>query len=195
MIFTAVILTGGRSQRMGRDKAFIEQQGQSLLARQIELVRKLHPEEVLISGRTGTDYGGFDCPIIHDAFPHRGPLAGIEQALHLARSPLLLVLAVDMPAMMGAILMKLLGECTLNSGVVPRWEDHLEPLAAVYPKTSHRMAHTMLTEGFGAVHQFARLCVEAGLMRFHEISPKDRACFTNWNSPEDISKAQVSPTT
>lgn len=188
---TAVILTGGRSQRMGRDKAFIEQQGQSLLARQIELVRKLEPEEVLISGRAGTDYGGFDCPIIHDVFPNRGPLAGIEQALHLARSPLLLVLAVDMPVMTGAFLTKLLGECTINSGVVPRWEYNLEPLAAVYPKTSHRLAHTMLTEGFGAVNQFARLCAEAGLVRYHDLSPKDQACFSNWNSPEDISKSMV----
>jgi molybdopterin-guanine dinucleotide biosynthesis protein A len=53
MKFSAVILAGGRSQRMGCDKAWLLFEGKSLLARQIELVRQVEPEEIFISGRAG----------------------------------------------------------------------------------------------------------------------------------------------
>ena len=55
MNFSAVILAGGDSSRMGRDKAFLDCRGGSLLARQIRMVSLLRPREILISGRPGTD--------------------------------------------------------------------------------------------------------------------------------------------
>src|SRR5258706_11754457 len=99
MNFSAVILAGGRSSRMGRDKAWLEVGGQTLLARQIGLVREMGATEIFISGRADADYSAFRCPILQDKFLGAGPLAGIERALDAAQSPLLLVLAVDLPEM------------------------------------------------------------------------------------------------
>ena len=56
MKFSAVILAGGRSQRMGQDKAWLRLNGKPLIERQIELVRELGAEEVFISGRADTNY-------------------------------------------------------------------------------------------------------------------------------------------
>lgn len=186
MNFSVVILAGGRSRRMGKDKAFLDWQGRSLLGHQIETVRHLKPDAILISGRAGTDYGAFGCPIIYDSFTNRGPLAGIEQALCLMISSHLLVLAVDMPLMSWTFLSKLARNCTERLGTVPRLDGRIQPLAAFYPKDAHRVALTMLGEGFSPVTQFAELCLEAGLVHLHGVSAPEAACFSNWNCPADL---------
>ena len=81
MIFSAVILAGGKSLRMGRDKAWLEIEGQTLLARQIALARETGAAEIFISGRADADYSAFGCPVLQDGFPDAVPLAGIERAL------------------------------------------------------------------------------------------------------------------
>src|SRR5579862_376258 len=97
MNLSAVILAGGQSSRMGRDKARLEIGGWPLLARQIQLLRKVGVEEIFVSGRPDQDYAEFGCPVLSDRFAEAGPLAGIERALAEASLPWLLVVAVDMP--------------------------------------------------------------------------------------------------
>src|SRR5688572_9023694 len=97
MTFNAVILAGGQSRRMGRDKAWLEVEGQPLIRRQIKLAREIGATEVFISGRPDCDYSTLGCPGLTDQFSNAGPLAGIERALDTATAPLLLVLAVDLP--------------------------------------------------------------------------------------------------
>jgi molybdopterin-guanine dinucleotide biosynthesis protein A len=185
MIFDAVILAGGKSSRMGQDKALLEVGGQSLLARQIALVREVGAGEVFVSGRAGVDYSGFDCPVLVDKFPDAGPLAGIERALDASSSPLLLVLAVDMPAMNAAMLGRLLASCTTVHGVIPRTKDGIEPLAAIYPKAALDKLRVELQQGKSpGVRWFAQECVTAGLAQFMDVSDADAECFVSANSPE-----------
>src|SRR3972149_4484685 len=84
MSFSAVILAGGQSSRMGRDKAWIEVAGQPMLAGALNLARNLGAREVFISGRAGADYSAFHCPVLFDLEPGLGPLGGIERALRVA---------------------------------------------------------------------------------------------------------------
>jgi len=144
--FSAVILAGGQSSRMGRDKAWLAVGGQSLLARQVRLLRDAGACEVFISGRAGADYGALGCRVLTDRFPGAGPLAGIEVALDAASAPLLLVLAVDMPHMSADVLQQLVGQCTETTGVVPRLAGAIEPLAAVYPKAALSLVATLLSQ-------------------------------------------------
>jgi molybdopterin-guanine dinucleotide biosynthesis protein A len=156
-----------------------------MLTRQIELVREFACAEVFISGRADADYASFGCPVLTDRFADAGPLAGIERALALATAPLVLVLAVDLPRMTGFLLRRLLAECTVGTGVVPRINRNLEPLAALYPKAAQSIAVDLLQSGVRAMHRFARQCQEAGLVRFLDLETEALPCFTNWNRPED----------
>ena len=188
MKFSAVILAGGRSSRMGRDKAWLPLSGQPLLARQIALVRELAPAEVFISGRADTDYSTFGCPVLTDRFTDAGPLAGIAAGLAAAATPLVLVLAVDLPAMSARLLRELLENCVGGNGVVPRLAQRIEPLAAVYPKSAAALAVSLLQHQEGAAHIFASQCQQAGLVLYRELPATQRACFANWNSPEDMNQ-------
>lgn len=193
MNLSAVILAGGKSSRMGRDKAWLEINGQSLLARQVELARAAGATEVFISGRAETDYSQFGCRVLQDRFPTAGPLAGIESALAVTTTPLLLVLAVDMPEMSADFLRKLRAACTENSGVIPQVSGRIEPLAAFYPKAACDLAvellgakHAGAETGAPGPTDFARECVKRKLAEFVEVSAAEARYFTNWNSPNDL---------
>jgi molybdopterin-guanine dinucleotide biosynthesis protein A len=186
MNFSAVILAGGKSSRMGRDKAFLDIGGQTLLARQIELAREAGAEEVFISGRTDTDYSAFGCRVLQDKFAAAGPLAGIERALAAATSPLLLVLAVDLAEMNVEFLRRLAAHCANESGAIPRVMENIEPLAAFYPKTAEPLAETLLCARKNAVASFAEQCGRAGLARFIDLTASDARYFVNLNTPADL---------
>ena len=185
MEFSAVILAGGKSSRMGCDKAFLEIGGQTLLTRQIQLVRAAGAAEVFISGRAGVDYSASGNRVLTDKFPDAGPLAGIASALEAMTSPRLLVLAVDLPGMTADFLRTLAEDCPENCGVVPRVHGNLEPLAAIYPKAALPLATALLAEKNFAVRSFATRCEQAGLVSFVEYRETAASFFWNWNSPTD----------
>ena len=185
MRISAVILAGGRSSRMQRDKAFLPCRGTTLLARQVGLVRELAPAEIFISGRADADYGALELPVLLDRFADLGPLAGVERALGEAHGPLLLVLAVDLPDMTADFLRGLAARCRAGCGVVPRTQLGLEPLAAFYPTSMQPIAAAMLHDGRAAMTEFVRRGVEIGLVDEWACPPADEVWFRNWNEPED----------
>lgn len=183
-LFSAVILAGGASRRMGRDKAWLTWQGDSLLARQTRLAKMAGAEEVFISGRPGVDYSALDCPVLFDSVPECGPLGGVERGLAATRHPLLLVLAVDLPFLEADLLTALLAECTSEVGAIPKHERGLEPLIGFYPQTCQEIARDFLQQQILAAHTFALECSKRNLIKLlpFESSRRD---FTNLNRPED----------
>jgi len=191
MSFSAVILAGGRSSRMGRDKAFLEFRGELLLALQIALVRDIGASEVFISGRPEVDYSAFHGPVLLDESSNLGPIAGITAALKMIHCPLLLVLAVDMPYITAVFLKQILSECHDGMGAVPISGEFIEPLAAFYPKSASSLAHQLMVEASPSAtpgpRDFAKRCVESGLARFFTLQPHQIDFFKSLNSPADLS--------
>jgi molybdopterin-guanine dinucleotide biosynthesis protein A len=187
MRFSAVILAGGRSSRMGRDKAWLDIHGQPLLKRQIQTVREAGAVEVFISGRAGVDYAGFQLPVLLDVRAGQGPIAGIERALSICASSHLLVLAVDLPQMSSEYLQRLMANCSVKAGVVPRLAGELEPLAAIYPKDCLPLAQAAIAGSKFAVRDFVLNCFASGLLRELDVAREDAAYFNNWNQPGDFS--------
>jgi molybdenum cofactor guanylyltransferase len=186
MNLAAVILAGGESRRMGRDKAFLELAGRPMITRALDVVRELDPQEIFISGRAGVDYSGLACPVLLDLEPGFGPLGGIERALDAARSPLVLVLAVDLPHMSAALLRKLAGHCGPLTGAIPRLAGELEPLAAIYPKRCHVYARDCLVKFRCAARDFALACLHEHAIRSLAISRADAPRFKNLNCLSDL---------
>jgi molybdopterin-guanine dinucleotide biosynthesis protein A len=183
---SAVVLAGGESKRMGRDKARMECDGQPLLALALNKVRALGIQEVFISGRAGEDYAAFKCPVLYDLEPGFGPLGGIERGLHECTSPLLLVLAVDLPHMTVAFLQALRARCDRLTGGVPKLGDGLEPLAAIYPKRCHAVAFEAIARSRHSARNFADACLHERAVKTFPVPVSKAGCFANWNSPADI---------
>src|ERR1700722_6676083 len=92
--FAVFILAGGKSTRMGADKAFVTLDGRTLLARALELAR-LVTADVCIVG-DAEKFAPF-APVVEDEFRGCGPLAGIHAALRASAVELNLMLAGDLP--------------------------------------------------------------------------------------------------
>ncbi|HEU5397138.1 MAG TPA: molybdenum cofactor guanylyltransferase [Verrucomicrobiae bacterium] len=191
MNHSAVILAGGKSSRMGRDKAFLQRAGEPLLARQIRLAREAGAEEIFISGRGNVDYSEFGCRVLQDRFADAGPLAGIERALAESATDFILVLAVDLPEMSAAFLQTLLAECREGIGAVPGVAGRLEPLAAVYPRRAHPLAAALLEKNTRAARHFAEQSVRRRLVRVLDREAVDDRLFANWNRPTDWASGRV----
>jgi molybdopterin-guanine dinucleotide biosynthesis protein A len=186
MPLSALILAAGQSKRMGRDKAWLEIEGEPLIARALRTVRQLDPCEIFISGRPDTDYSSLGVPVLLDLEPGLGPIAGIEQGLHAATSPLVLALAVDLPCMTASFLRKLLARCSRLIGAVPSLNHRLEPLAAIYPKRCHAIARDCLLNSRLSAREFSTACLRARALKRFKVAPADEHCFANWNSPPDL---------
>jgi molybdenum cofactor guanylyltransferase len=186
MNLSAVILAGGESRRMGRDKAWIELDGEPLISLAVKKVRQLGVREVFISGRAGEDYSALKCPVLVDLEPNFGPLGGIERALFTCESPLLLVLAVDLPRMTTAFLETLVARCDRLTGTVPKVNGGIEALAAVYPKRCHAVAFDLIVKCRHAAREFAESCLREHAVCIFPVPPAQAGNFTNWNNPHDI---------
>ena len=90
-----VVLAGGASSRMGRDKSDLTIEGKTFLEMQIEKGKKLGISDILLSGYHGEKK--YEYPIISDRFPGKGPLGGLEACFRKAKNPYCLVLGVDVP--------------------------------------------------------------------------------------------------
>ncbi len=185
--FTAVLLAGGKSTRMGRDKAGVLIDGKPLWERQLATLRATVPRELFISGKPDGPYAGAGVEILRDAFPETGPLAGVEAALRRASHPLVLVLAIDLPAMTAAFLSALVCEAAVSSkGCVTRDARWFEPLAAVYPRTCLPLVAECLRGEDRSMQHLARLAVEQGHISIRGLADNERALFRNVNRAAEL---------
>ncbi len=184
--FAVAVLAGGRSSRMGRDKALLVHAGRTLLERQVMLAWTLTPREVLVVGRNQSELGGLNARGLPDAQPGRGPLGGLATAFAATTAEHVLLLAVDMPALTAAFLARVLAQRSPGVGVVPRAAAGWEPTAAVYPVTLATMANARIAAGRLALRGLVEEAVADGRLRALPVEADELALLVNWNCPADL---------
>jgi molybdopterin-guanine dinucleotide biosynthesis protein A len=158
-----VVLAGGESRRMGRDKALLELGGEPLWKRQVGVLRGAGARRVVVVRRRDQDPLDYpDC--CFDVFRDCGPLAGIHAALEIGGDPLFAVLAVDMPGIDAAWFEWLRRSCGSGLGAVAGGAQRLEPLAAIYPAGALPEAAARLARRELSVQGLAHGLAAAGMM-------------------------------
>jgi molybdenum cofactor guanylyltransferase len=186
---TAFVLAGGKSTRMGKDKAFLEFRGRILLARALELATGAG-QEVRIVGdpRKFAAFGR----VVKDIYRERGPLAGIHAALKSSSTELNLMLAVDLPFVQPDFLKYLISVARETKALVtvPRVSDGLQPLCAVYRREFARPAEQSLAQGKNKIDALF-VSVETRIIEPDELSHAGftSQMFRNLNTPEEFEKA------
>ena len=185
-----LVLAGGRSRRMGRDKAGLVVDGETLVVRQLRLMRESGVGESWVS--TGFGGGveavglGEGVVLVRDELEDGGPMEGIRQVLERSRAGHLLVLAVDLPGLSTEFLRRMLALRRSGGGVVPVGGRGMEPLCAVYPVG--RALEAVQAWG-GAGESSPRRLVSDGLrdgwMESWRVEGPDQECLVNWNQPGD----------
>ena len=184
----AALLAGGSSTRMGRDKACIMVGGQPLWQLQLAKLRALEPAELFISGRPDGPYTDSGIEIVPDAERDLGPLAGFAALLRRATSPLVLVLAIDLPALSADFLSVLATRSRRSgAGLVPQNESWFEPLAAIYPRAALPLVEQFLREADRSLQRVVRELITAGLASALPLTAAQVVQFRNVNTPGDLS--------
>jgi molybdopterin-guanine dinucleotide biosynthesis protein A len=186
MTFTAVLLAGGESRRMGRDKAAILFQDEPLWRRQLRILRDLGPEKVFVSARTESSWLPENTELLLDEPPSRGPLSGLTKALVQMETSHLLVLAVDMPFVTREQLHHLCSLVSEGCGVVPLIRDRTEPLAAIYPKEAAPGFVAALNGPDLSLQPLVRKLTAEKKLRMFSVPKEDEPLYRSVNRPEDL---------
>ncbi|HVV70536.1 MAG TPA: molybdenum cofactor guanylyltransferase [Verrucomicrobiae bacterium] len=185
MTFTAMLMAGGLSRRMGSDKASLEVGGEALWARQVRVLRELTPAAVWVSARATPAWCPRDLEVVLDERPSRGPLSGLTAALTRLRTTHLLVLAIDLPGISSGHLRKLQQLASPGRGVLPLNQDYYEPLCAVYPTEAVSAAQTALRHGELSLQNLAQALVRDSLALAYKLEPPEREYYQNLNHRSD----------
>ena len=184
------ILAGGKSMRMGTDKAFAQLGGRTLLARMLDAARSL-TSNVYIVGDPAK-YAPI-AAVVEDIFPGCGPLSGIHAALRSSSTDLNVVLAVDTPFVSLALLQFLVTRARnspASSVTVARANDGLQPLCAVYRREFADPAEEALRAGRYKIDALfdpasTQIIGEQEL----ETAGFSPLIFRNLNTPDELSQA------
>jgi len=184
---TGFILAGGRSRRMGRDKAQIPWGSGTLLSHACRQMKRVFAKTYIVGGAQSV--GG--CAVLSDNFLSRGPLAGIHSALKHSRTDWNLVLAVDLPLVNSALLEFIAKSCDeVNDAVAVRVGGHFQPLCAAYQRRLLPEVESRLRASELSIHRL----LEAASTRIMEERELISAGFRgemlwNVNTPEDLERA------
>lgn len=181
MPHSAALIAGGKSTRMGRDKAALILRGRPLWRHQLDTLAATGPDTLFVAGDCTAIPDG-EAILFPDEWPDSGPLGGIATALAHTTAPWLLVLAVDMPRVNAGFLARLIAHAEMTGrGAVPMLDDQWEPLAAVYPVTAFPIARQTLTDRRLALRHF----IEAAQLAAFPVAESERGLFANVNTQED----------
>lgn len=186
---SCIILAGGKSKRMGRDKKFLLFKGRSFLQIAVDNGKALSSEVILSLGTKKQEAEvidrGLDVVTVVDNIRHRGPLAGLCAALKKCTKEYVAVLPCDTPLLSSDVFRPLLQGCEKWDAVVPVVRGLPEPLVAVY-----------------RVEPLIKACedaIESGRWKVGDVikglkkvkyCPMDTTVFLNVNTPEDMEEVQ-----
>lgn len=158
--FTGFVLAGGASSRMGTRKEHLIIQGETLMERQLRLLRRVCRTVAIIGSSMGPIR--VDAPVIEDLIPSCGPLGGLYTALCFTRTEFNLILGCDLPRLNSRFLEFLCHQAALSRSAltVPMsGRRKFEPLCAVYRRDLRRMIGSRLREGKNKTSGFYRQAV------------------------------------
>jgi molybdopterin-guanine dinucleotide biosynthesis protein A len=185
----AIVLAGGKSTRMGQDKALLPWNGTTLLAHCVSSLRTLTSEIVVVADRADR-YTLPGCRMAADLFPDAGPVGGIVTGLTALGEGRHIAVACDMPYLQPALLNLLLDAATEAwDAIVPEVAGRPEPLCAVYRHTAAPALRRFLEEGQRAAYRAlqilrTRRIPEDDLRR----ADPDLRSFINLNTPADLDR-------
>jgi molybdopterin-guanine dinucleotide biosynthesis protein A len=187
----AVVLAGGKSSRMGFNKALLKVEGAPLIRILIDRILPI-TKRIIISSNDTADYQFLNFPVIPDRYQDYGPLAGLHAAMLEYVAPLYLVLACDLPNLQTQVMQNLLASAEGFDAAIPRSRDgRAHPLCAVYRRTCLPIIENALQRGEKKV--ISTFLDSALLISW--IAPKKGqfkdADLANINSPEDLQKLGI----
>jgi molybdopterin-guanine dinucleotide biosynthesis protein A len=183
--FSVLILAGGRSSRMGTNKALVSFNGRPLVSYPIRLAANYQAPVLLIDN--SDDLVSYGFPVIRDIYPVGAPMAGIHAGLNASTTKWNLVLSCDMPNVSAALIDLMVSKLADAPPIlVPRHNGFTEPLCGFYHKSLLPLLSDYLEKGSYKLMELIRLFpgTAVSIDESLPLFPKD--IFLNINHPGDL---------
>ncbi|HQO79258.1 MAG TPA: molybdenum cofactor guanylyltransferase, partial [Thermodesulfobacteriota bacterium] len=179
---------GGASKRMGRNKAFIEIEGERIIDRTVRVFNDLF-DEVMIVSNAPLEYAYLGVRVVTDLLPHRGSLGGLYTGLYLSSSSKAFFVSCDMPFLNKKVISYFISRAEGVDLVVYHCQSYWEPLHAVYSQSFLKPFERLLQHGeLKIVEAYKHMKIRE--VKKAEIQPfdPDLHSLTNINTPADLQK-------
>lgn len=186
MAVSGIILAGGRSSRMGRDKTLLLYDNETLIERTVRKLRNF-VDEIIVASNNTAKYNLPGIVEVPDSYPGMGPLGGMHAGLMAAQHRHSFLVSCDMPFFTEELARYLLERREGYDVVVPEIRNQLEPLCAVYSRNCINPIERCLQANVSQVYRFysdvrVRKIVESDLCLVGDLEKM----FCNLNTPEDV---------
>jgi len=190
---TGVLVAGGKSRRMGRDKRFLELGGQALLHRALSVLQSLFDEVLIALAEPLPQLTGQGYRVVTDLIPNCATLGGLYTGLSSASHPRIFAVGCDMPFLNPAVILRLAERGAQADVVMSKLATGLQPMHAVYSKAclphleQMARAQQFKVQGLAEVPGLTvKLIPEKG---FLDVDPQ-LLSFFNINTPADYEFAR-----
>ena len=191
---TVAIQAGGRSSRMGQDKALVRFNGRPMIEHIIDRVSDMADDLIIITNNRPA-FIQYGLRLVSDPEPGAGALPGLKTALKASTGSYTVLIACDMPFVSRPLLDHQVSLAYKQHAdvVVPRWDDHLQTMHAVYRRESclHAVEHALASNQKRMISFYDEVLVR--ILETEEVksyTPNGRA-FLNINTPEELAAAEA----
>ena len=189
MNVTGIILSGGKSTRMGQDKGLLELNGKPMIQHVIDHIDPIC-DQILISTNE-KKYEDFGFPVYKDVITDIGPAGGIISCLDHSANNKNLIISCDLPYTSTNFIRKLLDLSSDYEITLPKYGPHLQPLCAVYSKRVYKTFKECVTMGVyslkSIIMEFQVQVIEQDAIPEFDFSKE----LNNINSKDDLENQQV----
>jgi molybdenum cofactor guanylyltransferase len=189
---TGIILSGGKSSRMGINKAFLEINGERLIDRTVRQFKELFSEVILVTNEPLL-YLDQDVHLITDIYKRKGPLGGLYAGLYYASFDYAFLCACDMPYLNVEFIRYMMGRVKGYDIVIPETSEGYFPLHAIYSRRSLPTIKNLLERGdrlkvIGVFKGMRVLTIPESVIRAYD---PEGIMFLNINTEQDLQQALV----
>ena len=183
---TGIILSGGKSIRMGENKAFIEIDGVPIIRRILNLFKEIFQEIIIVTNQKEL-FSNFESNIYNDLLPNKGALGGLYTGLFFSNFSYSFCVACDMPFINKSLVQYLIKNIEDYDVIVPLAKDGLQPLHAIYSKNCLDPIKKSIEKGKYKIMDFYSL-VKVKIIKEEDFCFLDplRESFINVNTPEEL---------
>ncbi len=188
---TAIILAGGKSRRMGKDKKTLRLNNKSFLRVVYETMSSFAEEVIISYSSPEQRVEKLKAIEVYDEVKGMGPLAGLISSLKVAQYDTIALAPVDAPAIFPELYIYMINNLGNFDAVIPRKESYIEPLIAVYRRREFLSAcEKTLLEGERSTQSAVKRLKRVKYIDVEEFRQfdKDLLCFENVNTPQDYSR-------
>ena len=189
---TGVLIAGGKSRRMGRDKRFLKVGGKSVFDRTLSLLMGTFVETIIVLAEPIDSLDVRGCRVVYDVFPNAGSLGGLYTGLLAASQPRIFAVACDMPFLDLELIRFMASFDDTADVIVAKLEGQFQPMHAIYSKRCAEFLKAMAERHDLKIHALYRTEeLRVAVVGANDLSSLGGGLrsFQNINTPDDLTLA------